>query len=177
MLAAALVGCERDEPGPRTPRPTPVRIQPVVFASDAYSKDPTVNAFVREAIEICIRGDYEAFRLLWSAREEPLTEQEFLRGWRAVQRVTIQQITEMQTPAGEIVYGVRGQVELDPDEVPEPVRDIVLVLVGENDQWRIRRAPGGVRKVMNAGREGGRADGAAGDPNSEDTRPSDDGRP
>ena len=148
VTAALPAGCEPDDSDGIDGVPVEAQQAPVHFPDKLRVEDASVNEFILEAIHTCVEGDYEAFRLLWSAKEEPLTEQEFRRGWRAVREVDIQQVRKLQTPEGEIVYAVRGLVRLDPAEVPEPNRDIVLLLVKENDQWRIARAPGSVRQML-----------------------------
>ncbi len=143
----ATVACRRDDTAGATPSPSP-RPEPIVFRQEARAEDPAVNDFVIHAIRTCIAGDYPAFRLLWSARQEPLSEAEFRRGWRAVEKVTIHEIRKMKTPEGEVFYAVRGEVDLNPSEVPHPNRNVVLVLVEENGRWRLATAPRQVRAAM-----------------------------
>lgn len=145
----AFAGCEREKRNPR-PTPPPEESSPaslVLFPPEVQADDPAVNAFIRKAINICVTKDetgkpnYDAFRLLWSALEEPLGEQEFLRGFAATQKVTILDVMKRRTADDEIVYLVHCLVELDPEQVPEPTRDIVMLLRKENGQWRVATPP------------------------------------
>ena len=75
LLATATgLSCSREDVPPERPTPTPVRPGPVVFPPQTQADDPAVNDFVLRATQTCAEGDYAAFRLLWSAREEPLAE-------------------------------------------------------------------------------------------------------
>lgn len=150
LVGLFAVGCERAAPV-QTPSPSakPASLATVVFPEELQAEDETVNAFVRQMIETCAAEDYDAFRLLWSARDKPLSEAEFIRGWRATRQVSILALQQRRDPRdGEIVYVVHGRVELDPDKVPQPEREIVLLLVKENGQWRIARAPSKVAKAL-----------------------------
>ena len=149
-LAAVLVapGCGKEEPeGPKlTPTPSPVGL--VDFPAELRAADPSVNDFLCEAFQTCASRDYEAFRLLWSVREDPISEQEFIRGWQTDPRVSIKDLKKMRTPEGATVYAVRALVEFDPGTVLEPNRDIVLLLVKENGKWRVAGAPRSLTKAM-----------------------------
>lgn len=149
-FSVAAGACSRDEHNQPTPTPTSALADtgPIEFPDRIRVDDPTVNEFILKAIKTCVSGDYEAFRLLWTARQDPLSEQEFKRGWAAVEKVRIDSIRPFRTPEGDIVYAARAHVELDPAEVPEPVRDLVLLLVKESDQWRLAPAPASVREEL-----------------------------
>jgi hypothetical protein len=146
VLAAPGCGKEEAEEPKLTPTPRPVGL--VDFPAELRAADPSVNDFLYEAFQTCASGNYEAFRLLWSVREDPISEQEFIRGWQTDPRVSIKDLKKMRTPEGAIVYAVRALVEFDPGAVPEPNRDIVFVLVKENEEWRIAGAPRSLAKTM-----------------------------
>ena len=42
---------------------------------------PSDRVAIAEVIETCASGDYEAFRLLWSARDDPFPRDQFHRAW------------------------------------------------------------------------------------------------
>jgi hypothetical protein len=140
LLGAAMPGCDPEDAGPsrdRDRKPEPL----IVFPEALRPEDANVSAVVRRVIDSCVRGDYEEFRLLWSAKQDPLPRDAFERGWRAVRQVTVLQLQKFRRRAeDDIVYGVHARVELD-ESVPEPVRDVVLLLVREADQWRLAAAP------------------------------------
>ena len=158
-LAAAMgeAGCRRegaDHPEP-TPAPRPLGL--IEFPEELRADEPAVNAFLYSAFQTCADGEYEAFRRLWSVREDPVSEEEFVRGWRAAPRVSIKDLRKMRTPEGEIVYVVRALVELDGEMVVEPVRDVVFLVVKESERWCVATAPRSVAKVLKG--DGGAATG------------------
>ncbi len=149
VLPGLLVsGCAKDKKTPVQPSPTPSIENVVNFPPEVRAEDESVNEFLLETITTCLEKDYEAFRLLWSARDEPMTEEEFKRGWQANPKVTVKAIQKMRSSEGEIVYGIRALVELDPNKVPEPQRDVVLLFVKEQGKWRLARPPRSLAKVM-----------------------------
>ena len=165
LVAAALAnlaGCSKND-GTQTATPSPAgpKLADLVdFPVGIRSDDPSVNDFLMEAIRTCVAEDYEAFRLLWSAREEPIAEPRFRRAWRACRKVSVQELKKIklvrtgdgtkdaQGKMEEIVYVVRGHVRLDPNEVPEPERDIILLLVRENEKWRLATVPRKVKESL-----------------------------
>ncbi len=143
------------------PSPTPSIADSVVFPDSLRADDESVNEFFMSIIKTCKEGDYETFRLLWSAHEEPITLQEFQRGWQADPKVTVLDLRRMRTEEGEVVYLLRALVKLDPDLVPEPERDVVLLFRKEHGQWRLARAPKSAAKVMKTATPPGESVGAS----------------
>jgi hypothetical protein len=97
-------------------------------------------------------GEYEAFRLLWSVREDPLPREEFEQGWQAVQTIKVRALERVMLDADlnagrsepETVYALLTDVTLDPTQKAgqkEPQRHVVLMLAREHEQWRLARAP------------------------------------
>lgn len=131
-----------------TPKPADV----LIFPDTLRVADAGVNDFVTTAMSACAKGDYEAFRLLWSAREAPLPRDEFEQGWNAARRIEVRAlqkgILEPDPTTGretaEAVYALLAEVSLDPTlkaGKKEPKREAVLMLTREHDQWRIAKAP------------------------------------
>lgn len=170
----ALCGCGRREPVDEG-RTAPSRREAVVeFPVEMQPDDPSVVAFVRQVVDTCVSGEYDAFRLLWSAREDPYPRDAFERGWRAVQRVTFVNVEKFRRRAeGDIAYGVRARVELD-DSVSEPRRDVVFLIIREAGEWRLARPPAGLSEQL-AGTPGAASDeaGAATQPASRPAEPPD----
>jgi hypothetical protein len=152
----------------------------VIFPDDRGVEDPAVNRFMHEALEAAAEGDYERFRLLWTARQEPLERQEFEQGWQAVRTIRVRAIEkvllrtnhsdsdsweakERQSDGdsgGEAIsYVLLAEAEFDPDHPVgqrQPRRDFVLLVMREQGQWRLGRAPAQVRKWLR-----NRADGSS----------------
>lgn len=155
-LAGLAVGgggaCER-ESRPTTVMPPAAEESSIDFPPAVQSDDPEVNRFVRKITETCVGGDYENFRLLWSVHEAPFPRREFERGWKALKKVRVLALEKMKTPDGEYLYSIHARVELD-ESVPEPAREVVLLIVRENDQWRLAQAPAHHReKVLDTAAE------------------------
>jgi len=130
------------------------------FPMDLQSADASVNAFVREAMTTCASGEYDAFRLMWSVKTEPLTREEFEKGWQAVQKIRVRALQEVSLAedsktGGEVsqvtAYALLADVEMDPSfrvAEKEPTREVVLMLSRENDTWRLSKAPKAMREWL-----------------------------
>lgn len=140
FAVCATPGCKRpDQTEPGEPAPEG-REAVVDFPKSLQPDDTSVTAFIHRSIDMCVTGDYNAFRLLWTAREDPFPRDAFERGWRSVQRVRILGVQKFRRKVeGDIVYGVHARIELD-ESVPEPQRERVLLIVQEADEWRLARA-------------------------------------
>lgn len=147
-------GCEPSQRGSNGVEPTPSASpadvpSQVDFPASLRVADESVNKAIDRAIEACFSGDYEAFRLLWSIRQNPpFTEQEFRFALKGGARVTVNRLQKFRTPEREVIYAVAGRVELFQPDIPNPVRDVILLLVKESGQWRLAVAPGYVRKAL-----------------------------
>lgn len=145
LLAGCLgapAGCERETQSGQSPTRASARSVALVdFPEQVRADDPEVNAFIERAIRICQAQNYDDFRLLWSALEEPLGEQEFRKGFAAMRKVTILDLLKRRTKEGEIVYLVHCLLQFEPAAVPDPERDVVLLLRQESGQWRVATPP------------------------------------
>lgn len=147
----------------------------LVFADELHTTDESINRFVARAMRVCAAGEYAPFRLLWSVREEPLPRAEYEKGWQAVQEVRIRLLEQVRlagkkakpatgdrspenmpqdstgqgyTAEGESAYVVCAQVTLDEMKfagAKEPVRQVVLLIVRERNDWRFLGAPKKIR--------------------------------
>lgn len=122
------------------------------FPPELMVADATVNEFVAEAMRTCANGNYDSFRLLWSAREELITKREYERGWKAVLSMDIRALEEVKLAPdperGETdprtVYAILAHVAFDPAQTTdreETERNVVLVVAREHDAWRLGKAP------------------------------------
>ncbi|MCP4245916.1 MAG: hypothetical protein GY778_02600 [bacterium] len=142
LLPAAVGACRRADQAPPPPPPMPDPEPEILdFPKALHAKDSTVNAFVRRVIETCASGDYDAFRLLWSSRDDPFPRDQFHRAWQSVQRVRIVSLRPVRAAeSGQLFYTVRAQVDLDP-AVREPRRDVAIILTSEDGHWRLTAPP------------------------------------
>jgi len=147
LLVAITAGCEpgdESEPGAAIVEERQI----LDFPTELHADDQSVNAFVREVIETCASGDYEAFRLLWSIRDDPFPRDQFYRAWQSVHKVEVTGMRKMRNPADQgIVYAVAARVDLDPG-VREPQRRVVILLIKEKDAWRLTRPPEGLAEEL-----------------------------
>ena len=135
----------------------------LVFPDALKVDDDSVNRFVTHAMTVCASGRYEAFRLLWSAREEPLPRGEYERGWQAVQRIRVRLVQKIKlagrkgeasnAAAPQVAYVVCAAVHLDTSLLAgrrKPDRNVVVLVLQEQGEWRLARAPAKVRKWVKA---------------------------
>jgi hypothetical protein len=166
LIATAIhaAGCrsenDAENQGGDAPVPKQEQLRAVLsFPESLHAEDHTVNEFVTYAMTTCANGDYDSFRLIWSVREEPLTRQEYEKGWKAVRRVAIRALEKARIAPdpkrGETqprtVYAVAADVLFDPQQTApqqEAKRHVVLVLTREHDEWRLGQAPRALRTWM-----------------------------
>lgn len=165
-VLACGVGCER-APTPVAPtkhnavgETSPASRDVLVFPPSLRVEDDAVNGFVEEAMNACASGEYERFRRLWSVREEPLTRGEFDQGWQAVREIRILALEKVRVnrngndhqaspDEGTIHYLILAEVRFDPSHragTRQPIRDVTLLLLREQAEWRIARAPKALRE-------------------------------
>jgi hypothetical protein len=135
----------------KNPDSTPAsRSAELIFPESLRVDEPGVNQFVSTALAQCAGGEYDAFRSLWTAKQEPISRAEFNEGWDAVRRIEVRALEKALLDLGdgsgdpEPIYVLFAEVKLDAAARVgrrEPVREIVLALVREHDQWRLAGAP------------------------------------
>jgi hypothetical protein len=182
-LFACGAGCERT-PAPITaPKPdasaekAPTDRDVLVFPQELRVQDDAVNLFVESAMNACASGRYEDFRRLWSVREEPVSRAEYDQGWQAVQEIRVLALEKVRVDFGEmdaesvsdaslIHYLVLAEVRFDPTHragLKEPRRDVTMLLILEQGNWRIARAPKALREWIQERHVKGQSRGETGD--------------
>jgi hypothetical protein len=138
----------------------------VDFPAELHSKNPDVNAVVRDAMTACIRGDYDAFRRLWSAKDEPIPRERFVNHFMAVESMIVRALEADPDPQRE-AFAVCVEVNFDKEKLPvqhelyaEPRRLVIMLILREQNEWRFSAAPKAVRAYMaeKVGASGGTAD-------------------
>ncbi len=173
MTVLLPLGCSSEDgaSGGVTGSPSPVRR---IFPESAFVADQSVNDIVLAATQACLDGDYERFRSYWSATAEPVTRDQFERGWKHAELIEIHKIQGLREPIREAVpegdESGKGGVSADKQRyrvfyyvhasitlasgVPDPHRQIVLRVVDEAGVWRLAQAPKAlVTRVLDAARE------------------------
>lgn len=161
LLLLAAPACRRSTLPDAPPEPAapeaPAHTAPLLdFPQALHVADPSVNDFIRSAMTTAAAGRYDDFRLLWSAREEPLSREEYHQGWEAVRHVRLRALEKIviapdvapaDGPAPDM-YAAYVEVTLDPRHRAareKPQREAILVMVREQDRWTLMRAPKSVR--------------------------------
>ena len=136
---AGGLACEKPAPLENVPAPEP---ELIVFPEHLRVEDPAVNEFVEHTMRTCVSGDYDAFRLLWSATSEPMGRRDFERGWQAVRQIRLDALVPFRNAADsgvpELRYYIKASIDLDPAADP-PTRSVQLVAVREESQWRLAK--------------------------------------
>ena len=158
-------GCSRQADG-KSGDPDSAALRPgvksedvLIFPDDLRVEDPAVNDYVRLAMTTCAGGDYELFRLMWSAREEVLPRDEYEQGWQAVREIRLTRLEKVMLAPNEkqgrttaqTVYALLADVSLDPEHPAarnEPNRQVALMIVREHDDWKLARAPRTMREWL-----------------------------
>lgn len=163
FVAVMTPACRRDEPEKTSASASTSntaksqRPNLLIFPDELRVADSKVNEYVAKAMTTCAGGQYEAFRLLWSARETPLPREEFEQGWQAVQNIQVRALEKVMLDADpgagrtepEMVYALLIEVALDPTQKvgqKESQRLVVLMLTREHEQWRLATAPKPMRE-------------------------------
>ncbi len=162
-LAAALTGC-RDRSTP-TPGSQPAesdevdRIEShgdeapeVIFPAALRTDDPSLNRFIDDVLGFCAKGDYGMYRLAVGSQYEPLPRKSFERAWHAVKEVRVRKVIRVHDPttraAGSApaetreelrnpIYCVHGTIVLRDNQRPRPVREVVVLVIKENGEWKL----------------------------------------
>ncbi len=128
----------------------------LIFPDELRVADASVNEFIERAMLDCATGDYGKFRLLWSARQDPLPRGKYEEGWQAVREIKIRAVKQVilapemdaELTEGGTAYAVLADVSLDPTlraGQNEPHREAVLLIVREHEVWRLAEAPRALR--------------------------------
>jgi hypothetical protein len=142
LLLWAASACSRDDKDTGgAGEPLVAEPKLLEFPPELRAEDPAVNGFITEVIETCAAGDYEAFRMLWSAHDDPFPRDQFYQAWRLVRRVRILALRAFRdADGGRLMYAARARVELEPT-VEEPQRTVTILITKEDGRWRLTRPP------------------------------------
>lgn len=143
VLAAIWVAAGRGPIDPdgmgKTARGTPPS---VTFAPGVTSGNEQVNAFVHDFIDLCRRGDYEQYRLRWTAYGTPVSGERFTAMWKFARKIVITQIIPLPENIKVMhpAYVIRASVELDP-KARVPSKEVEVMVQWEENRWAIAPAP------------------------------------
>ncbi len=141
LILMQVIGCTAEPADGDKPESVTPPTDRLVFLESAGVDDPAVTHVVREAMSAMISGDYDRFRSVWVATEEPIKRDQFERRWQPVREVTVRAIKPMRhAETGDLLYYVDAKLKFDP-ESRQRHREILFLLVRRNGAWRLSRAP------------------------------------
>ncbi len=160
-----LPACQPNGNSAENSQPTAIAVieppprEVLIFPDELHVEDESLNEFVIAAMKTCVEGEYDAFRLIWSAREEPMQRGEFDKGWKAIEEIRILALEKVrltpdkdqisQTP--ELVYALYANVKLNADLISpqqKPEREAISMIVNEQGKWRMATAPKKMRSWL-----------------------------
>jgi len=124
----------------------------VIFPAALRTDDPSLNKFIDDVLGFCARGDYGMYRLAVGSQYEPLPRKNFERAWHAVKEVRVRKVIRVHEPTTrpaasapvEIreelrnpIYCVHGTILLRDNQRPRPVREVVVLVIKENGEWKL----------------------------------------
>ncbi|MBL8879176.1 MAG: hypothetical protein JNG88_08660 [Phycisphaerales bacterium] len=156
-VALVLCACDRSPSGvekgtPQQPRDViPTSATPPVysFAPGLAKEHPEAVGFVRSFLDICLAGDYTAYRGLVARSRQPEPRERFEAIYRAMRTVQITAIEsvdlrDLPSPA----YRIVTNVEFDPESrvaLRGANRDVAILIFREEGEWRMLPAPAGLQ--------------------------------
>jgi hypothetical protein len=148
VVAALVVGCsdkgnaEPDEADRDIITKDPLKTPPkIVFSDDYQSTNASLDAFIREFADICVRGEYDQYRLKVRRRSDPVSKEDFEQVWHHVEQVRIDAAIALpgteDTPGPR--YAVFANVRVSAEDAPE--KNVVLQVLKEGEAWVIDVMP------------------------------------
>ncbi len=111
------------------------------FPPSARADDDSVNSIVERALQACVRNQYEEFRSLWLATDEPVKKRHYEQKWQPVRHIVVRKVQPMRHAQDDsILYYVDVNLEFGRGS-RKGERDIVFLVVKNNETWRLSRAP------------------------------------
>ena len=165
FLALSIGACERND-STRPPSPTATAAIPsepnvyrprLAFPESLRVDDESVSAFVERALVDIAGGDYELYRLLWSVKDEPSPRNDYEQRWHGVTDIELRALRRIiltngtGTPGDDPSYAFLADFTFDPADPPaqrEPLRDVVWVVVKEQENWCLTKPPKAVKRWL-----------------------------
>ncbi len=129
------------------------------FPGRVRTEDESLNKFIEQFKEVCLRGEYGQYRLKVSRRVEPLSKQQFENAWHAVKSVRIELIRKLEPGTvrklseavglSEPIYGLVFRTRLrETVRTRKADRQIVALIFKEEGQWVAAPAPRDIKDKL-----------------------------
>jgi hypothetical protein len=119
----------------------------VTFAEGARTGNVELDTFIRDFVELCLKGDYDRFRLCWTAYSPQIGSSRFRAMWDAADRIVITEIVSVPGKAKGKAYVVKASVSLSPKAKIQHKdvehKDVEVLVLWEDGKWVIAPAPHG----------------------------------
>lgn len=112
----------------------------VTFAEGARTGNEELNNFVHDFVELCLKGDYDRFRLCWTAYSPQIGSSRFRAMWDAAEHIVITEIAPVPGKAKGKAYVVKASVTLN-SKAKFQHRDVEVLVLREDGKWVIAPAP------------------------------------
>ncbi len=157
IVCLLLVGCRPPAVG-TSPAPAAAGSVPVHWGPDATCRDEAVNRFVRNAVAAGAAGDYDQYRLLWGIERQPTSRKRFAQLLSAMEHLEVKTLRPVRfrkdgilVPQDQPMYLLHAFLRIK-DEAKQRSerlqdRDVVLLVVPEQEHWRFEPAPARVKQA------------------------------
>ncbi len=153
-LAACLMGgcrCGRDiavSDDPEIDKPALITEFPgvpkpeTIFPAHLRQEDPSLNKFVEQVLDICARGDYDAYRQLFGTAYVPTPETQFRKVWPGVKSAEVIRIERGKDHMDQGPrYFVLARVHVQTEAKGLEARSVPVMVFKEGGEWRVGQAP------------------------------------
>lgn len=139
VFAAVWVNA-RSAGGPNAQNPAGKTPPKVTFAEGVRSGNAGLDDFIQNFIEVCLRGDYDQYRLCWTAYSPPISSSQFRTIWDMAEHIVITRIASLPGKARGKAYLVKASATLNPRAKVQH-KDVELLVLWEDGKWVIAPAP------------------------------------
>lgn len=154
-LAACLMGgcrCGRDiavsDDDPEIDKPDLITEFPgvprpeTIFPAHLRQEDPSLNKFIEQVLDVCARGDYDAYRQLFGTAYPPTPENQFRKVWPGVKSAEVIRIERGKDHMDqEPRYFVLARVHVQTEARGLEARSVPVMVFKEGGEWRVGQAP------------------------------------
>ena len=112
---------------------------------EVKSAYPELTEFIMQGLKAVYKGDYAAYRRLVARNQNPESETRFKLICEALESVRVESVKKIELPdVPPPAYVVTTEFAFDPDSTAATrlrSRSVALLMIKENDAWRLMIAP------------------------------------